>query len=71
MASRGKIVRRTLLGGILLLLAAGIAAPYVQADRFGGRIKGRSEVKVIAGAGHLAELDQPKAVAEAILGWTA
>jgi pimeloyl-ACP methyl ester carboxylesterase len=26
---------------------------------------------VIAGAGHLAELDQPNAVAEAILGWTA
>jgi hypothetical protein len=39
MASRGKIIRRTVVGGILLLLVAGVAAPYVQADRFGGRIR--------------------------------
>ena len=39
MVSRGKIIRRTLVGGILLLLVAGVAAPYVQADRFGGRIR--------------------------------
>jgi hypothetical protein len=27
-------------------------------------------VRIVAGAGHLAELDRPDAVAEAILGWT-
>jgi pimeloyl-ACP methyl ester carboxylesterase len=45
--------------------------PRSYADRFAKGIKGRSEIKLIAGAGHLAELDQPNAVAEAILGWTA
>jgi pimeloyl-ACP methyl ester carboxylesterase len=45
--------------------------PRSYADRFAKRIKGRSEVKMIAHAGHLAELDQPKAVADAILAWTA
>jgi pimeloyl-ACP methyl ester carboxylesterase len=45
--------------------------PRSYADRFAKGIKGRSEIKLIAGAGHLAELDQPKAVAEALLGWTA
>jgi pimeloyl-ACP methyl ester carboxylesterase len=45
--------------------------PKSYADRFAKGIKGHSEVRMIAGAGHLAELDQPKAVAEAILGWTA
>jgi pimeloyl-ACP methyl ester carboxylesterase len=45
--------------------------PRSYADRFAKGIKGRTEIKVIAGAGHLAELDQPKAVADAILGWTA
>ncbi len=34
------------------------------------RIAGPSEVTVIQGAGHLAELDQPHAVADAILRWT-
>ncbi len=43
--------------------------PRSYADRFAKAIKGKTEIKVIAGAGHLAELDQPKAVAEAILGW--
>ena len=32
-------------------------------------IKGRTETKIIAGAGHLAELDKPDEVAEAILGF--
>jgi pimeloyl-ACP methyl ester carboxylesterase len=32
-------------------------------------IKARTETKIIAGAGHLAELDQPDAVAAAILGF--
>jgi pimeloyl-ACP methyl ester carboxylesterase len=41
--------------------------PKSYADRFARAIKGRSEVKIIAGAGHLAELDAPDAVAAAIL----
>ena len=45
--------------------------PRSYADRFAKAIKGRNEVRIVAGAGHLAELDQPKAVAAAILGWTA
>lgn len=36
-----------------------------------GRIAGPSELTVIEGAGHLAELDQPRAVADAVLRWTA
>jgi pimeloyl-ACP methyl ester carboxylesterase len=45
--------------------------PRGYADRFAQRIKGRTEIKMIPGAGHLAELDQPASVAEAILAWTA
>jgi len=45
--------------------------PRSYADRFAKQIKGRSETRLIPGAGHLAELDQPKAVADAILAWTA
>ena len=45
--------------------------PRSYADRFAGGIAGRSEIKVIADAGHLAELDRPDEVARAILGWTA
>ena len=45
--------------------------PRSYADRFVRAIKGDTEIKLIAGAGHLAELDQPKAVADAILGWAA
>jgi pimeloyl-ACP methyl ester carboxylesterase len=41
--------------------------PKSYARRFAQAIKGRSEVKIIAGAGHLAELDAPEAVAAAIL----
>lgn len=44
--------------------------PRSYADRFARTIKGATEIKVIADAGHLAELDQPEAVARAILGWT-
>ncbi len=44
--------------------------PRSYAERFRAAIKGPTELRVIPGAGHLAELDQPKAVAEAILGWT-
>jgi pimeloyl-ACP methyl ester carboxylesterase len=43
--------------------------PKSYADRFARAIKGRNEVKIIAGAGHLAELDEPDAVAAAVLGF--
>ena len=45
--------------------------PRSYADKFAKAIKGRSEIKIIPGAGHLAELDKPDAVATAILRWTA
>lgn len=45
--------------------------PKTYAERFRAAIQGPAEVRMIEGAGHLAELDQPRAVAEAILGWTA
>ncbi len=43
--------------------------PRGYADKFAAGIKGRTEIKVIPGAGHLAELDKPDEVAAAILGW--
>ena len=43
--------------------------PRSYADRFAKAIAGKTEIRVIPGAGHLAELDQPDAVAQAILGW--
>lgn len=39
-------------------------------DRFTRGIAGRTEIKTIPGAGHLAELDRPEEVAAAILAWT-
>ena len=45
--------------------------PRSYADRFRMAIAGPTELQVIAGAGHLAELDRPDAVALAILGWMA
>ena len=44
--------------------------PKSYADKFAGGIAGRTEIRTIPGAGHLAELDQPDAVAQAILEWT-
>jgi pimeloyl-ACP methyl ester carboxylesterase len=44
--------------------------PRSYAEKFARGIAGRTEVQVIAGAGHLAELDQPREVADAILSWT-
>jgi len=44
--------------------------PRSYADRLAKGISGRSETKVIAGAGHLAELDNPAEVAAAIIAWT-
>ena len=44
--------------------------PRSYAGRFAERISAQTELRVIEGAGHLAELDQPEAVASAILDWT-
>ena len=44
--------------------------PRGYADQFAAGIKGRTEIKIIADAGHLAELDKPDAAAAAILAWT-
>jgi pimeloyl-ACP methyl ester carboxylesterase len=44
--------------------------PRSYAARFAKAIAGRSEIKTIPGAGHLAELDKPEEVAAAILAWT-
>jgi len=44
--------------------------PRGYAERFAASIKGTSKIAVISAAGHLAELDQPDAVAAAILEWT-
>jgi pimeloyl-ACP methyl ester carboxylesterase len=44
--------------------------PRSYADKFARGIAGRSEIRVIPGAGHLAELDKPEEVAAAILEWT-
>jgi pimeloyl-ACP methyl ester carboxylesterase len=44
--------------------------PRSYAEKFADAIKGKTEVKVIAGAGHLAELDKPDDTAAAILAWT-
>ena len=43
--------------------------PRSYIDRFAQAIPGRTEIRVIAGAGHLAELDKPDEVAAAILEW--
>jgi pimeloyl-ACP methyl ester carboxylesterase len=44
--------------------------PRSYADRFASTIAGRTEVRTIPGAGHLAELDKPDEVAAALLAWT-
>ena len=44
--------------------------PISYADRIAKGIAGKTETKVIAGAGHLAELDKPADVAAAIIRWT-
>jgi pimeloyl-ACP methyl ester carboxylesterase len=44
--------------------------PRSYAGKFAEKIAGKTEIRVIEGAGHLAELDQPDAVASAILDWT-
>jgi pimeloyl-ACP methyl ester carboxylesterase len=41
--------------------------PPGYAQKFAGGIDGSTKVQTIAGAGHLAYLDQPEAVAKAVL----
>ncbi|HTQ34925.1 MAG TPA: alpha/beta hydrolase [Stellaceae bacterium] len=43
--------------------------PRSYADKFAAGIKGKTEIAVIQGAGHLAELDKPAETAAAVLGW--
>lgn len=45
--------------------------PRGYADRIKQAVGPKSEIRIIKDAGHLAELDQPEAVANAILEWTA
>jgi pimeloyl-ACP methyl ester carboxylesterase len=45
--------------------------PKSTVERFARALQGRSEIRTIPGAGHLAELDKPQEVAAAILAWTA
>lgn len=45
--------------------------PQSYAKKFADRISGKSDIKKIKDAGHLAELDQPEAVAKAILAFAA
>ena len=45
--------------------------PRGYAETFARGISGKTVTKIIAGAGHLAELDKPAEVAEAILDFTA
>lgn len=44
--------------------------PASYAARIAKQLGGKTEIKRIDGAGHLAELDKPQAVAEATLSWT-
>jgi pimeloyl-ACP methyl ester carboxylesterase len=43
--------------------------PRSYADKFAAGIQGKTEIAVIPGAGHLAELDKPTETAAAILRW--
>lgn len=45
--------------------------PASYAARFAGAIGGKSEIRIVPAAGHLAELDRPDEVAAAALDWTA
>ncbi len=44
--------------------------PKSYADKFARGIAGKTEIRAILGAGHLAELDKPDEVAAALLEWT-
>ena len=55
---------------LLLWGAEDRIVPWSYADKFAKGIAGKSEIRVIPGAGHLAELDKPDETAAAILAWT-
>jgi pimeloyl-ACP methyl ester carboxylesterase len=63
--------RLSLIGAPTLLVwgEADRIMPRGYADRFAAGITGPTRIAVIPNAGHLAELDQPDAVAAAILDW--
>jgi pimeloyl-ACP methyl ester carboxylesterase len=65
--------RLPLIQAPTLLLWGGKDAvmPRSYAEKIRERIKAPTELMVIEGAGHLAELDKPQEVADAILRWTA
>lgn len=56
---------------LLIWGAQDCVMPLGYAETFRTSIHSPTELRVIEGAGHLAELDRPHEVAEAILGWTA
>lgn len=53
---------------LILWGAEDAVLPTSYADKFAAGINGTSRVEIVAGAGHLAYLDRPDAVASAILG---
>lgn len=55
---------------LLLWGAEDRVMPRSYADRFSSGISGKTNVQVIDGAGHLAELDKPTEVAAAVLAFT-
>ena len=61
----------TAAGGRSCWLSSDRVMPKSYADKFARAVTGRSEIRVIPDAGHLAELDKPDEVAAAIIGWTA
>jgi pimeloyl-ACP methyl ester carboxylesterase len=64
--------RLPLIGAPTLLLwgAQDRILPRSYIDRFAAGIKGDTRITVVPDAGHLAELDQPDAIAAEILDWT-
>ena len=54
---------------LLVWGAADKVVPPAYAKRFAGAIKGKTSTTMIAGGGHIVELDRPKETAEAVLGF--
>ena len=70
-ADRGlhKRLHRIVAPTLLLWGSDDRVVPATYAKRFAGAVSGWSEIRSIEGAGHMAEIDRPRAVAEAILGF--
>jgi pimeloyl-ACP methyl ester carboxylesterase len=67
-----RLEKRLPLIGAPTLLVWGEAdriMPRIYADRIAAGIKGPTQIAIIPDAGHLAELDQPDAVAASVLDW--